>query len=80
MLLHPWPPEPLYLMKTLARIGAVLSFGFFSVPGLALIAHSRENSQWGEAIFGCLFIGIACFAGTLLWLLGDRSGVKSDTE
>jgi len=65
MPLHHWPPEPLYLMKILARIGAVLTFGFFSVPGLALMSHSREHGGWGEAIFNCLFIGIACFAGTL---------------
>jgi hypothetical protein len=52
-------------MKILARIGAVLTFGFFSVPGLALMSHSREHGGWGEAIFNCLFIGIACFAGTL---------------
>ena len=43
MPLHHWPPEPLYLMKILARIGAVLTFGFFSVPGLALMSHSREH-------------------------------------
>lgn len=67
-------------MKTLARTGAVLSFGFFSVPGLALMAHSRENSEWGEAIFGCLFIGVACFAGTLLWLMGEKLGSKPDAK
>ncbi|MEQ2010303.1 MAG: hypothetical protein ABMA26_26250 [Limisphaerales bacterium] len=63
-------------MKTLARTGAVLSFAFFSFPGLALMAHSREHDERGEAIFGCLFIGIACFAGTLLWLLGEKCGSK----
>ncbi len=67
-------------MKNLARIGAVLSFGFFSVPGLALMAHSRENSEWGEAIFGCLFIGIAVFAGTLLWLTGEKFGASQNEQ
>lgn len=67
-------------MKTLARTGAVLTFGFFTVPGLALIAHSRENSEWGEAIFGSLFIGIACFAGTLLWLLGEKFGASPNEK
>lgn len=67
-------------MKTLARTGAVLCFGFLSVPGLALMAHSRENSEWGEAIFGCLFIGVACFAATLLWLMGERIGSKPDAK
>ena len=63
-------------MKTLARTGAVLSFGFFSVPGLALMAHADSHNEWGEAVFGCIFIGIACFAGTLLWLLGEKFGAS----
>lgn len=63
-------------MKALARIGAVLSFGFFSVPGLALMAHAHGNSEMGETIFGSLFIGIGCFAGTLLWLMGEKFGPK----
>ena len=63
-------------MKTLARTGAVLTFAFFSIPGLALMAHSREHSEW--AIFGCLFIGIACFAGTLLWLMGEKFGAGAN--
>jgi hypothetical protein len=67
-------------MKTFARTGAVLSFAFFSIPGLALMSHSHENSEWGEAIFGCLFIGIACFAGTLLWLMGEKLGTKSNGQ
>ena len=65
-------------MKALARTGAVLSFAFFSVPGLALMAHSREHSEWGESIFGSLFIGIGCFAGTLLWLMGEKFGTSSN--
>lgn len=65
-------------MKTLARIGAVLSLGFFSVPGIALMAHSRSHDEWGEAIFGCLFIGIGVFAGTLLWLMGERFGAGAN--
>jgi hypothetical protein len=67
-------------MKTLARTGAVLSLGFFSVPGLALMAHSRQHSEWGAAIFGCLFIGIGIFAGTLLWLMGEKFSSKPDAK
>ena len=63
-------------MKTLARTGAVLSFGFFTVPGLALMAHAHDHSEWGETIFGSLFIGIGCFAGTLLWLMGEKFGAS----
>ncbi|GDY22171.1 hypothetical protein LBMAG56_35180 [Verrucomicrobiota bacterium] len=67
-------------MKTFARIGAVLSFGFFSVPGLALLAHGHGRSEWSEPIFGSLFLGIGCFAGTVLWLLGERCGSKPDAK
>ncbi len=63
-------------MKTLARTGAVLSFAFFSVPGLALMAHTGGYAETGQIIFGSLFIGIGCFAGTLLWLMGEQSGSK----
>lgn len=65
-------------MKTLARTGAVLSFGFLSVPGLALIVHGQDNNETWAAVFGSLFIGIACFAGTILWLLGEKCGANSN--
>lgn len=67
-------------MKTLARVGAVLSFSFFSVPGLALMAHAHGDSEMGEVIFGSLFIGIGVFAGTLLWLTGEKLGSKPDAK
>lgn len=65
-------------MKTLARTGAVLSLGFFSVPGLALISHGFEHGEKGAGIFGCLFIGLGCFAGTLLWLMSEKHGVNTN--
>ena len=80
MPLRHWPLEPLYPMKTLARIGAVLSFGFFSLPGMALMAHASGDAKSGQIIFGSLFIGIGCFAGTLLWLLGEKFGSKPDAK
>lgn len=67
-------------MKTLARIGAVLSFGFFSVPGFALMTHANGYGESGHIIFGSLFIGIGCFAGTLLWLMGERFGPNSNAK
>ena len=67
-------------MKILARTGAVLSFCFLSLPGFALIAHAHGYSEMGETIFGSLFIGIGCFAGTLLWLLGEKFGSKPDAK
>lgn len=67
-------------MKTLARIGAALSLGFFSVPGLALMSQTREHGGMGEAVFGSLFIGIGVFAGTVLWLMGEKLGSKPDAK
>lgn len=67
-------------MKTLARTGAVLSFTFLSIPGLALFAHAREHGETGAAIFGSLFIGVGIFAGTLLWLMGEKFAAKSDIK
>ena len=67
-------------MKTFARIGAVLSFGFFSVPGLALMANAGGDGKSGQIIFGSLFLGIGCFAGTVLWLLGEKFGSKPDAK
>ena len=67
-------------MKTLARTGAVLSFAFFSVSGLALMAHAGGYAETGQIIFGSLFIGIGCFAGTLLWLMGEKLGPKSNGQ
>jgi hypothetical protein len=63
-------------MKTLARTGAVLSFGCFTVPGLALIAHADGDTAMGANSIGSFFIGIGVFAGTLLWLLGEKFGAK----
>ena len=65
-------------MKTLARTGAVLSLGFLSVPGIALIVHADQHGETGAAAFGSLFIGIGCCVGTLLWLMGERFGPKPD--
>ena len=67
-------------MKALARTGAVLSFAFFSVPGLALMAHTGGYAETGQIIFGSRFIGIGCFAGTLLWLMGEKLGTKSNGQ
>lgn len=67
-------------MKTLARIGAVLSLAFLSIPGVALFSHAREHGETGAAIFGSLFIGVGIFAGTILWLLGEKFGANSDSK
>ncbi|MFM8470789.1 MAG: hypothetical protein ACKODH_12645 [Limisphaerales bacterium] len=67
-------------MKTVARTGAILSCGFFSAPGIGLICHASGQHEVGEALFGSLFIGVGIFAGTLLWLLGEKFGAKPDAK
>ena len=61
-------------MKTLARIGAVSSFTFFFIPGTWLVQDS--NAEKGVIALGLILFGIACFAGTLLWLVGEKCGAN----
>ncbi len=42
------------------------------------MAHAGGDAETGQIIFGSLFIGVACFAGTLLWLLGEKFGASSN--
>ena len=61
-------------MKTLARIGAVSSFTFFFIPGMWLVLDA--NAEKGVVGLGLILFGIACFAGTLLWLVGEKCGAN----
>jgi hypothetical protein len=63
-------------MKNVSRFGAVLSFTFCAIPGLWLILHS--NSEAGAVLFGMFLIGIAFFAGSMVWLTGERHRLKQD--
>ncbi len=65
-------------MKTLARIGAVLSFTFFFIPGTWLVLDA--NAEKGVVALGLILFGIACFAGTLLWLVGEKCGANQAAQ
>jgi len=60
-------------MKTLARVGAVLSLLFFLMPGALLLnqANARDILSF---VLGSSLIGFAIFVGTVLWIIGERCG------
>ena len=68
-------------MKTLARIGAVLSFAFCLLGGLWILSRSSFTSKddvLGTAI-GFYFVGKAFFVGPMLWINGSKLCTKHDT-
>ena len=61
-------------MKTLTRIGAVLSFGFCSLAGVCVLlpALSRpKEDAFILAALGLLLLGLGSFFGSSLWLKAD---------
>ena len=64
-------------MKTISQVGAVLSFTFCAIPGLWLIFNSSET---GAILFGMFLIGIAFFAGSMVWLTGEKLRLKQDQK
>ena len=65
-------------MKALARIGAILSFGCFFFSGGWLVLHSTPGREPGVIILGVLLMGIAFFAGPMLWLAGEKCCSKQN--
>jgi hypothetical protein len=68
-------------MKTLARIGAVLSFAFCLLGGLWILSRvnfSSKDDILGTAI-GFYFVGKAFFVGPMLWLAGSRHCTQRDS-
>ena len=67
-------------MKTLARIGAVLSFSFCLIGGLWILSradfHAKDDIL-GTAI-GFYFVGKAFFVGPMLWLAAEKFDSKPD--
>jgi hypothetical protein len=67
-------------MKTLAQIGAVLSFSFCLLGGLWILSradfHSKDDAL-GTAI-GFYFVGKAFFVGPMLWLAAEKFTSKPD--
>ena len=58
-------------MKTIARIGAVLSFFFFLDPGVRVLNQANSQDQL-SFIVGSALIGFAFFAGTLLCIIAQK--------
>ena len=66
------------IMKTLARLGAILSFLFCLLGGLWIltrVAFGSKDDVLSTAI-GFYFVGKAFFVGPMLWLAGEKCGSK----
>lgn len=67
-------------MKNLARIAAVLAFGFCLAGGLWILTKTGldrdDDAVWTG--LGLYFVGKAFFVGPMLWLAGEQHGVKRD--
>lgn len=63
------------IMKTQVRIGAGLSFTFFLLSGVCLLAATGFGMS-GESLvltaLGLFLVGTAFFAGPLLWLAAEN--------
>ncbi len=69
-------------MKILARIAAVLSFGFCLTGGLWILSRTgfkADNDALATAI-GFYFVGKAFFVGPMLWLAGEKFCSKPDDK
>ncbi len=70
-------------MKTLARIGASLSFSAFFLGGVCLLAISGFRLS-GEYIvltaIGLFFVGTAFFAGSMIWLVAEKWALKRQEQ
>ena len=65
------------IIKTVARIGAVLSFAFFFVAGTAILATTQYTAEYVVLVaLGLFLVGTAFFAGALLWLAAERCSSK----
>ena len=67
------------MIRTMARIGAGLSFASFLVGGLAILAHvdfQRPGEGGIVLAIGLSFVGTACFVGPMLWLTAEKWAMK----
>lgn len=68
-------------MKTLARIGAVLSFAFCLIGGLWILSRTNFSSK-DDALataIGFYFVGKAFFVGPMLWVTGGKLCAQRDS-
>ena len=59
-------------MKTLAHVGACVSFLFCLLGGLWILMHADYKDDFVGIGIGLYFVGKAFFVGPMLWLTGDR--------
>lgn len=69
-------------MKTLARIGAVLSFAFCLLGGLWILSRSSFNSKDDvlATAIGFYFVGKAFFVCPMLWLASGKCFTNADSK
>jgi hypothetical protein len=69
-------------MKTIARVGACLSFAFCLFGGVWIVVKtgfSMKDDVVSTGI-GLYFIGKAFFVGPMLWMAADRWGAKQESR
>jgi hypothetical protein len=69
-------------MKTLARVGAGLSFAFCLLGGLWILSRANFTSK-DDAVntgIGLYFVGKAFFVGPMLLLAAERLFPKQDAK
>jgi hypothetical protein len=62
-------------MKTIARVGAGLSFTCFFVAGAAVLANVNPRRPGEEVVLiaiGLFLVGIAFFVGPMLWVAAEK--------
>ena len=67
-------------MKTLARIGPVVSFTFCLLGGVVLLLNGIDNESGLLSGIGLFFIGMAFFVGPMLWLAAEKYCSKPDSK
>ena len=71
------------IMKTLARIGAVLSFTFCLLGGALILVKTGFDTSKDAVIWtglGMYFVGKAFFVGPMLWLAGEKFCSRPDDK
>ena len=61
-------------MKILAQTGAALSFAFFFLGGILILTKVDPHAPDAAlgTVLGFILLGIAFFAGPLLWLAAEK--------
>lgn len=70
-------------MRTLFRIAAVLSFGFCFAGGSCLLVIAQPG-VYSDALpimaVGLFLVGVAFFAGSMIWLAAERCCPRPDSQ